>query len=109
MGNDFLENNFYKKEKRLRRNYEIEDEVYEFLYKASREFNASQSDILNACLKKLRATEDFRIYTKKDTIYPTHVFKVDQSNIAALNEMKKKTGFSINVLVNMAIRNIMKP
>ena len=47
MNNKFLNSKFSKREKRIRKTYEIEDDLYNFLEEASLTYDASVSDILN--------------------------------------------------------------
>lgn len=107
MNNKFLNSKFYKKEKRIRKTYEIEDDLYDFLQEASSLYEASVSDILNACIRELLETKNLVIYTKSELRFPSHNVNICVSNIEGLAELSKTTPFTIKALVNMAIRNIM--
>lgn len=106
--NSFLDNVFVKKEKRRRRAYELQDELYEFLEKSATEYSVSISDILNVCIRDLIESNNLKIYENdKNNTYPAHKFSIDESNIKGLNELKESTMVTLTGLVSMAIRNVM--
>lgn len=108
MENKFLSSKFYRREKRVARTYEIEDEVHDFLVEASNSYNASISDIMNACLRELIKTERINLYKRQPIAYPIYNFYIETSNIEGLNKLKRETQMTIVSLVNMAVKNIME-
>ena len=107
--NRLLDKKFYLREKRVQRIYEIDDELYEFLREASKIYKATISDIFNACIKELLESNNLQIYqSKKDILFPAHSFDVNESNVKGLGNLKKETTYNMNVLVSMAIRNVME-
>ena len=81
MNNKFLNNKFSKREKRIRKTYEIEDDLYNFLEEASLTYDASVSDILNFCISELIRTNDLKIYTSSNMKNPSHNFNIAVSNV----------------------------
>ena len=103
----FFDDRFYKREERIERSYPITDDLFEYLCQASITYNASLSDLLNACIRELIEFENFYIYTWDwSAKIPKHNFQIDKSNIAGLNQLKRKTHFTVSALVNMSIQNI---
>ncbi|MCL2501391.1 MAG: hypothetical protein FWE90_13805 [Defluviitaleaceae bacterium] len=97
---------FKKRENKIRRNYEIEDNLYVKLEELSAVYDASVTDLINESLLNLIQTENIRLYEKKrNELSVTHTLLIRESNIAGLEQLKKKYGVSIFKLVNIAIRN----
>ena len=107
--NKLLDRRFDPREKRSRRTYELEDELYDFLKYASKKYRASVSDILNACIRELIESKNLKVYkSKKGVLYPAHNFNVNESNIRGLGDLKQETTYKMTALVSMAIRNVME-
>ena len=106
MNNKFLNSKFSKREKRIRKTYEIEDDLYNFLEEASLTYDASVSDILNFCIAELIRTNDLKIYTSPNMKNPLHNFNIAVSNVKGLAKLSETTPFTIKSLVNMSIKNI---
>lgn len=108
MNNKFLNEKIQKREKRVQRKYELEDEVYEFLLEASKTYNASISDILNLCISELLKTNNFKVYTNNlDLTYPARTLYISEKSLTELTKLKKSTNMTIKGLLNTAVRNIM--
>ena len=107
MNNKFLNNKFSKREKRIRKTYEIEDDLYNFLEEASLTYDASVSDILNFCIAELIRTNDLKIYTSSNMKNPSHNFNIAVSNVKGLAKLSETTQFTIKSLVNMSVKNIL--
>ena len=99
---------FRKREKKIRRNYEIEDSLYTRLEELSKVYDASVTDLINECLAHLIETENIVLYQKDDNeLLVTHTLLVRESNLSGLESLKSKYGVSIYKLVNIAIRNVL--
>ena len=107
MNNKFLNSKFSKREKRIRKTYEIEDDLYNFLEEASLTYDASVSDILNFCISELIRTNDLKIYTSSNMKNPSHNFNIAVSNVKGLAKLSETTPFTIKSLVNMSVKNIL--
>ena len=101
-----FDNVFRKRENKIRRNYEIEDNLYSKLEELSKVYDASVTELINECLSNLIETENIVLYQKDDNELPvTHTLLVRESNLLGLERLKTKYGVSISKLVNIAIRN----
>jgi len=99
---------FNKRENKIRRNYEIEDSLYTKLEELTKDYDASVTDLINACLAHLIETENIALYQKADgEISVTHTLLIRESNLSGLEKLKAKYGVSIYKLVNIAIRNVL--
>ena len=99
---------FKKRENKIRRNYEIEDRLYSELEELAKVYDASVTELINACLAHLIETENIVLYQKDDNeLLVTHTILVRESNLSGLEKLKSKYGVSIYKLVNIAIRNVL--
>ena len=106
---NYLQKKFSKIEKKHRRNYEIDDDLYTELENISTIYDASVSDLINASIEHLIDTEDIAVYKKSSyQISVTHTILILESNIKGLDYLKGKYGVSIYKLVNIAIKNALK-
>ena len=102
-----LEKYFWKREDKIKRNYDIDDVLFEKMRYATDIYDAGIADIFNACIMELIQNEDVRLYeTKESDTYAAHTFYVLESNVAGLEKLNAKYGVSIRKLVNIAIRNV---
>ncbi len=102
-----LEKYFWKKEKKIKRNYDIEDQLFEKMRDATQVYDAGVADIFNACIMELIKGENITLYETKETDpYTAHTFYILESNVAGLEKLNVKYGVSIRKLVNIAIRNV---
>jgi len=105
----YLDCKFNKREKKYRRNYEIDDTLYCGLEELSLVYDASVADLINASLEHLIDNENIRLYEKnKSEIAVTHTVLIRESNLTGLEKLKEKFGVSIYKLVNIAIRNVLE-
>jgi len=103
-----FDNAFKKREHKIRRNYEIEDNLYSRLEELSKVYDASVTDLINECLSNLIQTENIKLYEKdKNEISVTHTLLIRESNLSGIERLKEKYGVSIFKLVNIAIRNVL--
>lgn len=102
-----LDDKFLKREQRFRRNYALEEECYRFLVEGAQYYNASMSDLLNACLEELIQSQNITLYQSEYVLNSTRSFYISQSNIAGLDSLKQQYGLSLEKLVNIAVRNMM--
>ena len=99
---------FKKRENKLRRNYEIENNLYSKLEELSKVYDASVTDLINECLLHLIQTENIQLYEKDPSeISVTHTLLIRESNLSGLEGLKEKYGVSIYKLVNISIRNVL--
>lgn len=104
----YFDEKFYKRAKKHRRNYEIDDDLYTRLESYTRIYEAKMTDLVNASIEHLIETENIVLYQKSDDQLPvTHTFLVRESNVAGLERLKAKYGVSIYKLVNIAIKNVL--
>ena len=96
-------------DKKIRRNYEIEDSLYVELEKISEKYHITISELINISIRHLVETEDVYLYKKDDSeITIIHTIGMKVSNIKGLDYLKEKYGVSIYRLVNIAIKNALK-
>ena len=107
MENKFLESTFLKREKRHARTYLIEADVYAFMVNASIKYQASISDIVNACLAKFIKSGTIKGNTHIYAAAPTRNLTITESNIVGLKKLKRETHLTFTSLINMAVRAIM--
>ena len=108
---DYFDNKFYKREKRIRRNYEIDDSLYTRLEEYSTIYEASVADLINACIENLINNDngDITVYEKDEReISVLHTILIRESNIKGLDTLKDKYGLSIYKLVNIAIKSTLE-
>lgn len=90
------------------KSYRIDKEAYAFLKKINMEYNATVSDIVNACIDELVTTKKRFSRQEYDRISSMHSFFIDKDNLKGLEQLKRHTGIPIWRLVNIAIRNVMQ-
>ena len=106
---EHLDNIFKKRERKHRRNYEIENKLYVELEKLSLIYEATIADLVNTALEHMIKNEDIYIYKKDENeITVRYAVFIRESNIAGLEKLKEKYEISIFRLVNMAIHNMLK-
>lgn len=105
----YIDKMFSRREQKSRRNYEIEDSLYNGLESLSVIYDASVGELVNAAIQFLVETEDIANYIKDPhEITVTHTILVKQSNLKGLDTLKAKYDISIYKLINIAIRNLLK-
>jgi hypothetical protein len=96
-------------DKKIRRNYEIEDRLYVMLENISEKYHINVSELINISVKHLIDTEDIKLYKKdRSEITVIHTISIKVSNVKGLDYLKEKYGVSIYRLINIAIRNALK-
>ena len=104
----YLDSRHNKREKKLRRNYEIDSSLYESLEELTLIYQATVVDLINTAIEYLIKTENVLLYEKpKNEITTIHTINIRESNIAGMDKLKDKYGISIYKLVNIAIRNLL--
>ena len=104
----YLDSWHNKREKKLRRNYEIDSSLYESLEELTLIYQATVADLINTAIEYLIKTENVLLYEKpKNEITTIHTINIRESNIAGMDKLKDKYGISIYKLVNIAIRNLL--
>lgn len=99
---------YYKKEKLVSRKLDIEEEMYEKLEHLSKHvYDASINKLVNSAIEELLRTEKIQLYNMKNKHYVSRSFLIRQSFSEGLYELKDKYKISINLLVNIAIKNIL--
>lgn len=99
-------NKFDKKEKFLDKTLSIDEELYNELIRLSSEvYMASINKLVNSAIEDLVEKENIIIYQRKNALCVTRSFCIKESLIDKLIELKIRYRLSINLLVNIAIRN----
>lgn len=104
---EILDKYLLKKEKTIRKKFEIDNSLYEQLIRlANNVYDASINKIVNVAIIELIKTQDINVYGKKDNeISEPHSFLIRESSYKELEEMRVKYGISIYRLINIAINN----
>lgn len=98
---------FYKKEKWINRNIEIEDTLYSELKNISEnELEASINKLIDACVENFKIENDSITYYKKpkDEITIARSIRLRESMWNKLDEFKKDYDVSLYKLINMSIK-----
>ena len=104
-----IETRFPKREQKIRRNYEIEDGLYNRFEDLTTIYEATVGDLLNLALELFIKKGQVHLAEKEpNEIIVTHTFKIRESNISGLDTLKDKYGISIYKMVNLAIRDFLK-
>lgn len=97
---------FYKRENMISKTLNIDEDFYCELEKLSDTvYEASISKLVNAAIEGLLNTEKVEIYKRENTNQVTRSFLLRESFLNGLYELKRKYMLSLNLLVNIAIRN----
>ncbi|MGN1326655.1 MAG: hypothetical protein ACI4VQ_01000 [Clostridia bacterium] len=97
---------FYKRENMISKTLNIDENFYCELERLSDTvYDASISKLVNASIEELLNTEKIEIYKRERTNQVTRSFLIRESLLDGLYELKRKYMISINLLVNIAIRN----
>lgn len=103
--NKCFDRRFPKRESISRRNYEIDDVLYSRLEEMSNYYEATITELVNACIENLISADKIVLYQKRDDeLLVKHTLMIRESNIVGLEALKEKYGVSIYRLVNIAIR-----
>lgn len=98
---------YYKREKLISRKLDIEEETYAKLEDLSKNvYDASINKLVNSAIEELLDTEKIQLYNMKNKRYVSRSFLIRQSFLEGLYELKEKYKISINLLVNISIKNI---
>ena len=98
---------FYKKEKWINRNIEIEDTLYSELKRLSEnELDASINKLIDACVENFKIENNSIIYYKKPTneITIARSIRLRESMWNKLDEFKRDYDISLYKLINMSIK-----
>lgn len=100
---------FYNKETLIRKDMEIDNDLYDSLKKISKtKYNTSTNMLINACIENLLKNKNINIemHTKQDKYSSTkHTVLIMESFMKELNSLKNRSGISESKLVNIAIKN----
>ena len=98
---------YYKRENLISRKLDIEEEAYEKLvYLSNNVYDASINKLVNSAIEELLKTEKIQLYNMKNKNYISRSFLIRESFLEGLYELKDKYKISINLLVNIAIKNV---
>lgn len=98
---------FYKKEKWINRNIEIEDSLYSELKKISEnELDTSINKLIDACVENFKIENDSITYYKKpkNEITIARSIRLRESMWNKLDEFKSDYDISLYKLINMSIK-----
>ena len=94
----------------IQKSINLEDVLYTELKKiVDRDFDATISDVVNACVEDLISKEKVKYYAKPDeeiTIYRSVMLR--KENVEALNKINRETGISVTRLINIAIKEFLE-
>lgn len=97
---------FYKRENMISKTLNIDEELYYELEKLSNNtYDASISKLVNASIEELLNKKNIEIYKRDNINQVSRSFLIRESLLDGLYELKRKYTISINLLVNIAIRN----
>lgn len=97
---------FYKRENMISKTLNIDENFYcELENLSDNVYDASISKLVNASIESLLNTEKVEIYKRESTNQVTRSFLIRESFLEGLYKLKRKYTISINLLVNIAIRN----
>lgn len=97
---------FYKKEKKVSKTLDIDENLYSKLEILSNQvYDASISKLVNAAIEELIKKEEINIYENENKAYVSRSFLIRESLIDGIYELKSKYRISICLLVNIAVRN----
>lgn len=105
MNNGFYR--FYKKEKWINRNIEIEDTLYSVLKNLSEtKLDASINKLIDACVENFKIQNNSIIYYKKpkNEITIARSIRLRESMWNKLDELKNDYDISLYKLINMSIK-----
>ena len=100
---------FWKKSELVQKTIEIESSLYDKEeYIADKEYDASASKIVNACIDELIEKENIVIYPKEDNeLFTKHSLILRQNSLDNLNKLKEKYGISIYKLIHISLKNVL--
>lgn len=98
---------YYKREKLISRKLYIEEMYTELEHLSKNVYDASINKLVNSAIEELLKTEKIQLYNMKNKNYVSRSFLIRQSFLEGLYELKDKYRISINLLVNIAIKNIL--
>lgn len=102
----YFSNKFDIKEEKVRKTLYIDEELYYKLeYLSQNKYDASINKLVNAAIENLFNTEQIILYNRKNKFYVSRSFLVRETLVENLYSLKDKYGISINLLINVAIRN----
>lgn len=106
---EYLDQRYYRKETKLRRNYEIEESLFHGLQELTAAYDVTLSELLNFCIAYLIKTEHLTMYFKPENSYAyIHTFQIRISNLNGLDDLKERYGISIQRLVHIAVNNVLE-
>lgn len=94
--------------KTVQKSINIENGLYQGLKEIELRYNATISDLVNACIE-FYVSENEIVYSPKP---PTEIaeyrsFMIRQENLKRLQEIKDKTGIGISRLINLSIKKVL--
>ncbi len=100
----------YKKDNStVQKSINLEDKLYtELKQLVENEYDATISDVINACIEDLISSGNIKYYAKPEgeiTIYRSIMIR--KENVKALNKITKETGISLTRLVNIAMKEFL--
>ena len=102
----YFDNRFRRREAKSRRNYEIDMDLHQKLKSLTQIYDATLSELLNACIEHLTNLENLVVYEKQKNLHPIiSTYLIRESNLINLEDLKAAYGISIQRLVNLAIKN----
>lgn len=100
---------YKKNNSTVQKSINLEDKLYtELKQLVENEYDATISDVINACIEDLISNGNIKYYAKPEgeiTIYRSIMIR--KENVKALNNITKETGISLTRLVNIAMKEFL--
>ena len=101
---------FFKKQKIVRRSYDISEKMYERLTFLSQNiYEASVNKLVCAAIEHLLKTNDVRLYSKEESdFYSKRTFALPEELVIGLDQFSTRYNVGVSILVNIAIHNLLE-
>lgn len=97
---------FYRKEDKVSRSLEIDEDLYEKLnYLSKNIYDASINQLVNASIERIIEKEDIKIYEPKRSFFVSRSFLIRENSWEKIYKIKKKYRISMTLIVNIAVKN----
>lgn len=94
--------------KTVQKSINVENGLYQGLKEIEPRYNATISDLVNACIEFYVSENEIVYYPKPPTeIAEYRSFMIRQENLRKLQEIKNRTGIGISRLINLSIKKVL--
>ena len=104
MNDELFESNFAKRADFVKKQYSIDDDLFDLLLGCSKIYKADLSDLFNVCVAAYTVQKPLFLYAKTCR-FPSvsHTFLLSKQNSAKLVRMRERYGISLSLLINSAL------